>query len=100
MVWALSGVETEVDLIALASAGGIAVGRRCFDAPELLAVCAVVPGTHVLVSAQLPRMSGEIMSILKVQVKSVSVIAFDEHEEAIARSWNADRILRADHTDF
>lgn len=100
MVWALSGVETEVDLIALASAGGIAVGRRCFDAPELLAVCAVVPGTHVLVSVQLPRMSGEIMSILKVQVKSVSVIAFDEHEEAIARSWNADRILRADHTDF
>ncbi len=100
MVWALSGVDREADLIALASAGGIVVSRRCFDAPELLAVCAVVPGTHVLMSAQLPRMSSEIMVTLKASVASVSVIACDEREEALARSWNADRILRTDHSDF
>ncbi len=100
MVWALSGVETEADLLALASAGGIVVRRRCFDAPELLAVSAVVPGTHVLMSAQLPRMSSEIMATLKAQVASVAVIAFNEHEEVFARSWNADRILRGDRADF
>lgn len=100
MVWALGGIESEEKLIALATAGGIVVDRRCFDAPELLAVCAVVPGTHVLVSAQLPRMSGEIMATLKAQVASVTVIAFNEREQTLATSWDADRILRADHPDF
>lgn len=100
MVWALGGAQSEVDLIAVASAGGIVVSRRCCDAPELLSVCAVVPGTHVLVSACLPRMSTEILSILTSQVASVAVIAFNDQEEALARSWNAIRILRADHVDF
>lgn len=100
MVWALSGVPAEADFIALANAGGIEVSRRCSDAPELLSVCAVVPGTHVLLSARLPRMSSEILAILTTQVASVAVIAFDDHEEALARSWNASQILRADHVDF
>ena len=100
MVWALSGAPAEPELIALANAGGIEVSRRCTDAPELLSVCAVVPGTHVLVGAQLPRMSSEIFAILTQQVASVAVIAFDDHEEALARSWNAHRILRADHAGF
>lgn len=100
MVWALSGAQSETDLIAVAGAGGIVVSRRCCDAPELLSVCAVVPGTHVLVSARLPRMSNEILTILTAQVASVSVIAFDDQEEALARSWNAGKILRADHVDF
>jgi MinD-like ATPase involved in chromosome partitioning or flagellar assembly len=30
----------------------------------------------------------------------VAVIAFDDHQEALARSWNAGRILRADHAGF
>jgi MinD-like ATPase involved in chromosome partitioning or flagellar assembly len=100
MVWALKGDPAETDLIAVATAGGIEVRRRCSDAPELLSVCAVVPGTHVLVSARLPRMSSEILAILTTQVASVAVIAFDDHEEALARSWNAGKILRADHVDF
>jgi MinD-like ATPase involved in chromosome partitioning or flagellar assembly len=100
MVWALSGVDTEAELLAIANTGGIVVRRRCFDAPELLAVSAVVPGTHVLISAQLPRMSSEIMATLKTQVTSVAVIAFDEREELIARSWNPDRVMRGDHVDF
>lgn len=100
MVWALSGTAAEADLIAVANAGGIVVSRRCCDAPELLSVCAVVPGIHVLISARLPRMSSEILNILRHQVASVVVIAFDDDEEALARSWNASRILRADHTDF
>lgn len=100
MVWALSGAPAETDLIALAKAGGIEVSRRCTDAPELLSVCAVVPGTHVLVSARLPRMSREILAILTTQVASVTVIAFDDQEEALARSWSAGKILRADHVEF
>lgn len=100
MVWALSGTSAEAELIAVANAGGIVVSRRCSDAPELLSVCAVVPGIHVLVSARLPRMSSEILSILTAQVASVVVIAFDDSEEALAQSWNATRILRADHADF
>jgi len=100
MVWALTGTAAEAELIALANAGGIEVSRRCTDAPELLSVCAVVPGTHVLVGAQLPRMSSEIFAILTQHVASVGVIAFDDHEEAVARSWNARRILRADHAGF
>jgi MinD-like ATPase involved in chromosome partitioning or flagellar assembly len=100
MVWALTGTPAEAELIALVNAGGIEVSRRCTDAPELLSVCAVVPGTHVLVGAQLPRMSREIFAILTQQVASVAVIAFDDHEEAVARSWNARRILRADHAGF
>lgn len=100
MVWALSGEPAEAGLITLANAGGIEIGRRCTDAPELLSVCAVVPGTHVLVGAQLPRMSSEIFAILTQQVASVVVIAFDDHQEALARSWNAGRILRADHAGF
>ena len=100
MVWALSGAPAEAELIALANTGGIEVSRRCTDAPELLSVCAVVPGTHVLVGAQLSRMSSEIFAILTQQVASVAVIAFDDQEEALARSWNAPRILRADHDGF
>lgn len=100
MVWALGDAQAEADLIEVASAGGIVVSRRCCDAPELLSVCAVVPGTHVLVSAGLPRMSSEILTILTAQVASVAVIAFDDREEALARSWNASRILRADHVGF
>jgi MinD-like ATPase involved in chromosome partitioning or flagellar assembly len=100
MVWALSGTLAEAELIAVANTGGIEISRRCSDAPELLSVCAVVPGTHVLVSAQLPRMSSEIFAILALHVASVAVIAFDDHQEAIARSWNAGRILRADHVGF
>jgi len=100
MVWALSGALAEAELITLANAGGIEISRRCTDAPELLSVCAVVPGTHVLVSAQLPRMSSEIFTILTLHVASVAVIAFDDHQEALARSWNAGRILRADHAGF
>jgi MinD-like ATPase involved in chromosome partitioning or flagellar assembly len=100
MVWALSGAPAEAELISLANAGGIEISRRCTDAPELLSVCAVVPGTHVLVSAQLPRMSSEIFAILTQQVESVSVITFDDHQEALARSWNAGRILRADQPGF
>lgn len=100
MVWALSGAPAEAELISLANASGIEISRRCTDAPELLSVCAVVPGTHVLVGAQLPRMSGEIFAILTQQVASVAVIAFDDHQEALARSWNAGRILRADHVGF
>ena len=100
MVWALTGTAAEAELIALANAGGIEVSRRCTDAPELLSVCAVVPGTHVLVGAQLPRMSSEIFAILTQQVAWVAVIAFDDHEEAVARSWNARRVLRADHAGF
>ena len=100
MVWALSEIEAEAGLLAQASAGGIVVRRRCFDAPELLAVCAVVPGTRVLISAQLPRMSGEIMSTLSAQVESVAVLAFDDHEESVARSWNAECIIRADLPGF
>ena len=100
MVWALSEIESEAGLLAQASAGGIVVRRRCFDAPELLAVCAVVPGTRVLISAQLPRMSGEIMSTLSAQVESVAVLAYNDHEESVARSWNAEQILRADLPNF
>jgi len=100
MIWALSGIDAEPDLIAAASAGGIVVDRRCFDAPELLAVSAVVPDTHVLVSAGLPRMSSEIMATLHAQVASVTVIAFSDSEEARARLWNADRILRGDQPGF
>jgi len=100
MVWALSGAPAEAELISVANASGIEISRRCTDAPELLSVCAVVPGTHVLVGAQLPRMSGEIFAILTQQVASVAVIAFDDHQEALARSWNAGRILRADHVGF
>ena len=100
MVWALSEIEAEAGLLAQASAGGIVVRRRCFDAPELLAVCAVVPGTRVLISAQLPRMSGEIMSTLSAQVESVAVLAYNDHEESVARSWNAEQILRADLPNF
>ncbi len=100
MVWAFGDAQEEAGLIALASAGGIVVSRRCSDAPELLSICAVVPGIHVLVSARLPRMSGEILTILTTQVASVAVIAFDDREEALAHSWNASRILRADHVDF
>lgn len=100
MVWALNGVAVESDLLALASAGGIVVRRRCFDVPELLAVSAVVPGTHVLISAQLARMSREIMSTLQAQVASVAVIAFSDAEESFAGTWNADRILRGDRPDF
>ena len=100
MVWALSEIEAEAGLLAQASAGGIVVRRRCFDAPELLAVCAVVPGTRVLISAQLPRMSGEIMSTLSAQVESVAVLAYDDHEESVARSWNSECIIRADLPGF
>ncbi|MDA9350147.1 MAG: AAA family ATPase [Candidatus Nanopelagicales bacterium] len=100
MVWALNGVPAEADLLALASAGGIAVRRRCFDASELLAVSAVVPGAHVLISAQLARMSREIMSTLRAQVASVAVIALSDAEESLAQTWNADRILRGDHPEF
>lgn len=100
MVWALGGVEAEPDLLALASSGGIVVSRRCSDAPELLSVCAVVPGTHVLVGVQLPRLSSEILAILSTHVGSVAVIAFDDREEELAQSWNAGRILRGDHADF
>ena len=100
MVWALSEIESEAGLLAQASAGGIVVRRRCFDAPELLAVCAVVPGTRVLISAQLPRMSGEIMSTLSAQVESVAVLAYNDHEESVARSWNAECIIRADLPGF
>jgi Mrp family chromosome partitioning ATPase len=100
MVWALNGVPAEAELLALASAGGIVVRRRCFDASELLAVSAVVPGTHVLISAQLARMSREIMSTLQAQVASVAVIAFSDAEESRAETWNADRIFRGDHPEF
>lgn len=100
MVWAIGDAQEEADLIAVANSGGIVVSRLCSDVPELLSVCAVVPGTHVLVSAGLPRMSSEILTILTAQVASVSVIAFNDEEEATARSWDALRILRADHVDF
>ena len=56
---AAPGLTQEPDVVVAAPARGVTVLRRCVDAVDLLAAAAADPQAHVVVSATLPRLSGD-----------------------------------------
>ena len=94
MLWAISDHELESVLLGQARNAHVEVRRRCSDAVELLAACAVSPGISVLVHVELPRLSAEVLSTLAAQAGELIVVASTDEQEFRARSWGHGRVVR------
>lgn len=87
MIWAIDDLILESHLLPQAQLAGIEVRRRCSDAVELLAASSVSPGIPVLVSAQLPRISSEILNKIAEGGRQVIVVAHSAEQEELVKSW-------------
>lgn len=102
MIWAIDDQILESHLLSQAHLARIEVRRRCSDAVELLAASSISPGVPVLVSAQLPRISPEILYKIAEGGRRVILLAHSAQQEDLVRSWaigtgkNLPTVLRID----
>lgn len=102
MIWAIDDQILESHLLSQANLARIEVRRRCSDAVELLAASSISPGVPVLVSAQLPRISPEILNKIAEEGRRVILLAHSAQQEDLVRSWaigtgkNLPTVLRID----
>lgn len=87
MIWAIDDQMLESHLLSQAQLAQIEVRRRCSDAVELLAASSISPGVPVLVSAQLPRISPEILNKIAEGGRRVIVVAHSAQQEELVKSW-------------
>ena len=62
VVLAAPGIAQEAELVAEAPRAGVRVLRRCVDAADLLAACAVDDRVVAVVSVALPRLSADVVA--------------------------------------
>ena len=97
MIWGIDDQVLESHLLAQTNSIGIEVRRRCADAVELLAAASISPGIPVLVSAQLPRISSEVLGKIAEGGRSVTVIAHSQQQQQMIQAWNIGAVHRVDY---
>lgn len=76
-------LDIEPALVQLAAGSSLRILRRCLDAADLLAVASVEPGTPVVLSAGLPRLTSEVVATLQHSGRTIVGLAHDpaDHEQ-------------------
>lgn len=97
MIWGIEDQILESHLLSQTHRAGIEVRRRCSDAVELVAAAAISPSIPVLVSAQLPRISPEVLGKIAEDGRKVIVITHSEQQEQLVRSWNIGVVRRIEY---
>ncbi|CAB4903195.1 MAG: hypothetical protein F2923_04080 [Actinobacteria bacterium] len=75
-------LDIEPEMVQLAAGSSLRILRRCLDAADLLAVASVEPGTPVVLSAGLPRLTSEVVATLQQSGRTIIGLAHDpaDHE--------------------
>lgn len=80
---AAPGLEQEPDVVVAAPRKGVTVLRRCVDTVDLLAAAAADPAAHVVVSATLPRLSGDAVERMGGAARVVGLCDSDGDERRL-----------------
>ncbi len=92
VVLAVPDLRREPELVSGAAAAGVRVVRRCVDAVDALASGAAAEGAHVVVSAGLPRLTGDLIKRLAIG-RLVVGLAEDAADAERLRSMGARPVL-------
>lgn len=92
IVFAAGGLPDESAYVAAASAVALDVVRRPLDAAELLAVAAADPRIAIVISADVPRLTADLVRRLCADDRLViGLAAIDAHEHL--RSWGVRAVI-------
>ncbi|MBU6243838.1 MAG: hypothetical protein KGP12_01355 [Actinomycetales bacterium] len=94
IILAAPDVLCEPDLVGAAAPAGLTVVRRCVDAADLLACAAADPCTAVVISAGVPRLSGDLVARLRDHARPVVALVVLDEDEGRVRAWGIDTVVR------
>lgn len=80
---AVPGIADEPALVQGAQAHGMRVVRRCVDAVDLLAAATMDPSAHVVVSADLPRLTADAVDRMHADRRVVGLAADDSSADRL-----------------
>lgn len=90
---AAPGLGQEPDIVVAAPTRGLTVLRRCVDTVDLLAAAAADPQARIVVSATLPRLSGDAVDRMGGAARVVGVCDGDGDERRL-RDLGVGRVVR------
>lgn len=93
IILAASDIADEPALITAAGTHGLSVLRRAIDAADLLAYAAADHAMPVVVSADFPRLTGDLVRRLLVDDRQVVGLAGDAADGARFAAWGVDSIV-------
>jgi Mrp family chromosome partitioning ATPase len=94
IILAAPDVLAEPSLVAAATPAGLKVLRRCVDASDLLACAAAEPATAVVLSAGVPRLSGDLVARMEPSRRPVVALVANDDDEAKVRAWGIEFVVR------
>lgn len=94
IILAAPDLRCEPDLVRAAASIGLTVLRRCVDAADLLACAAADPDTAVVISAGVPRLTGDLVTRLRDRARPVIALVDLDADETRVRAWGVDAVIR------
>lgn len=94
IILAAPDVLAEPSLVAAAAPAGLKVLRRCVDASDLLACAAAEPATAVVLSAGVPRLSGDLVARMEPSRRPVVALVANDDDETRVRAWGIGSVVR------
>lgn len=94
IILAAPDLHAEPLLVVAAPGAGLQIIRRCVDASDLLACAAAEPGTAVVLSAGVPRLSSDVISRMDQARRPLIALAVSDEDEARARAWGIGSVIR------
>ncbi|CAB4867651.1 MAG: hypothetical protein F2793_02645 [Actinobacteria bacterium] len=94
LILAAPELSDEADLVAAGPLHGVAVSRRSLDAADLLAAAAADTGVAVVVSAGVPRLSGDLIGRVMADDRAVVGLAVCDDDERRLRAWGLQVVVR------
>lgn len=94
IILAAPDLAVEPSLVAAAGPAGLTVLRRCVDASDLLACAAAEPNAAVVLSAGVPRLSGDLIARMNPASRQVIALVVSDQDEAQLRSWGVPTVVR------
>ena len=95
VILAADGLRSEVDLVARASSAGLQIVRRPVDAVELLAAASCDRTMAVVISASLPRITGDVVQRLLADDRPVIGLHSDATTQSALRSLGIHHLVSA-----
>lgn len=90
---AVPGLRRESELLSAAAAAGLDIRRRCVDAADLLGACLGAPGLTAVITAQLPRLSADVVARLQACGCRVIAIATGPDDRVTLEPLGVDAVL-------
>lgn len=94
IIVAAPDLVAEPSLVAAAGSAGLKVMRRCVDASDLLACAATAPDAPVVISAGVPRMSGDLVARMNPAARRVIALVTNDQDESQVRAWGLSTVVR------